>query len=143
MKRSAPVARHWLPVLTWMMAIVIVPYFILLPLPVGDEAGPALRFELVRFTIHAAEYAILALLLVRALNTGQVANPVPRVALGWRTVWLVLFIVVLYGAIDELQQGLAPNRQPSPWDLSADAAGGVLALVGLSLTYRRRSRPTA
>ena len=136
--------QYWLPVLAWMTAIIVAPYFILLPLPVEDEAGPALRFELARFTIHVTEYAVLALLLARALHTGQVANPVRRDALGWRTVWLVLFIVVLYGAIDEIQQGFAPNRQPSLWDLLGDAAGGALALAGIVLTHRRqRSRPTA
>lgn len=135
--------QYWLPVLAWMTAIIVAPYFILLPLPVGDEAGPALRFELVRFGIHVAEYGILALLLIRALGARLSGNPVLRAALEWRTVWLVLFVTILYGTVDEVQQGFAPNRQPSLWDLLGDGAGGVLALVGIALTHRWRAQRTA
>ena len=136
--------RSWLPVVVWMTAIIVAPYFIFLPLPVGDEAGPALRFELVRFSIHVAEYAVLALLLARGLDAAQSSNPIPHVAPNWRVVWLALTITVAFGAADEIQQGFAPNRQPSLGDLLGDAAGGALALAGFLLTRRRqRSRPTA
>ena len=136
--------QYWLPVLVWMTAIIVAPYFIFLPLPVGDEAGPALRFELVRFSIHVTEYAVLCVLLIRAFAAGPAGNPSTRIDLRSKAIWLALAITIAFGAADEIQQGFAPNRQPSLWDLFGDASGGALVLAGIVLTHRRqRSRPTA
>jgi len=74
--------------------------------------------------IHACEYAglggLLALCIVRRWRR---LAPVVTCA-------LALFCAALFGASDELYQGLIPGRSSSPWDFLADATG---ALVGATL----------
>jgi VanZ family protein len=66
---------------------------------------------------HVAEYAILAVLWERALR------PSPR-AVSW-----ALLATVAYAVLDELRQGLVPNREPAVLDVGIDAGGALLGLV--------------
>jgi VanZ family protein len=68
---------------------------------------------------HVAEYAILALLLFRALG-----REVPALVLG-----------LAYAATDELHQHFVRGRHASPFDLAVDAFG---LTVGLLLLHRTR-----
>jgi VanZ family protein len=64
---------------------------------------------------HVAEYAILTLLVCRAVRT-----PTRRALI------LIAFSCTIYGIIDELHQHLIPGRFPSIWDAAADAIGCAL-----------------
>lgn len=80
---------------------------------------------LIRKCAHLTEYAILALLLWRALH-------VPRAgAWSWRLARKAWLLTVFYAASDELHQWFVPNRQASGWDVLIDAAGGAAGLLGL------------
>ena len=83
---------------------------------------------LVRKCAHVTEFAILALLVWRALR----ASATPRArAWSWglaRNVWLV---AVLYAASDELHQWFVPDRQASGWDVLIDSSGAAAGLIGL------------
>ena len=70
---------------------------------------------------HATEYAILALLLLRA--TGSFA---------WA--WS---LAVVYAASDEIHQTFVPGRHGSPVDVAIDAAGAALGLAAAVYTRAR------
>ena len=101
-----PALRLWLPVLAWAAVI-----FALSSIPsLGTGLGV---WDLVlRKLAHVGEYAVLGLLLVRALRA-----PVPAFAAG-----------VLYAATDELHQRFVPGRLGSPLDVLVDAVGVALGI---------------
>lgn len=70
--------------------------------------------------IHATEYGVFAVLLVRATGSPLAA-------------WL---IAVLYGISDEVHQAFVPGRESSPFDAMADAFGA--GLVCLAAWFRAR-----
>ncbi len=83
--------------------------------------------------LHAAEYAVLGLLLARALGAGGLSPA--RIFLG------ALLLGSLYGATDELHQSLVPNRDCDPGDWAADTAGAVVgAALGARSLRPRRAR---
>ena len=109
--------RAWLPVLAWAAVI-----FALSSIPsLGTGLG---TWDLVlRKLAHAAEYAVLGALLVRALR-----RPVPAFALG-----------ALYAVTDEVHQTFVSGRQGAPLDVLVDAVGvaaGVLAWKAAVLDRR-------
>jgi len=108
-------ARLWLPVLAWASLI-----FALSSVP---DLGTGLGGWdlLLRKLAHAAEYAVLGALLVRAT-----ARPRLATVLG-----------TLYAASDELHQSLVPGRMGSPLDVAIDAVGVV---VGAFLWHRLLAR---
>jgi VanZ family protein len=67
---------------------------------------------------HATEYAVLAVLLFRALG-----RELPSFLLG-----------LAYAVSDELHQEFVPGRHASPFDISMDAAGLALGLLLLHAT---------
>jgi VanZ family protein len=109
----------WLPVLLWAGLI-----FALSSIP-NLGTGLGTWDLLLRKAAHMTEYAVLALLLVRA-----VGHEAPALALG-----------VVYAASDEVHQSFVRGRHASPVDVAIDTVG---LLVGL-LVWRRsgRSTPTA
>lgn len=113
----SPRVRNWLPVVAWCAAI-----FALSSIPsLGTGLG---TWDLVlRKLAHAAEYAILGALLVRAGVRARLA-----LALG-----------VLYAVTDELHQTFVPGRAGRPLDVAVDAAGLVLGIVVWERVRSRRS----
>jgi VanZ family protein len=111
-------ARLWLPVLAWAALI-----FALSSIPdLGTGLG---GWDLaLRKLAHAAEYAVLGALLVRA--TGRAG--------------LALVAGTLYAVSDELHQALVPGRLGSPVDVAIDALG---VACGVVLWQAVRSRPLA
>ena len=110
--------RLWLPVAIWAGLI-----FALSSIPdLGTGLG---GWDLVlRKLAHAAEFAVLGALLVRATHRAGLA-----VTLG-----------VLYAVSDELHQALVPGRQGSPVDAAIDAVG---VACGVLLWQRVRARSLA
>ena len=87
---------------------------------------------------HVAEYAVLALLLWRALRKPAEHGKAP-----WRgsEAGVVLALVALYAASDEFHQAFVPSRQASVWDVLLDTSGAALALLCLWGFGRLRKRP--
>jgi hypothetical protein len=111
-------ARLWLPVLAWAAAI-----FALSSIPdLGTGLG---GWDLaLRKLAHAAEYAVLGALLVRATGRGGLA----------------LVVGTLYAVSDELHQTLVAGRTGSPVDVAIDALG---VACGVFLWQAVRSRRLA
>jgi len=104
---------RWLPALAWACLI-----FAFSGVPsLGTDLG--VWDTVLRKLAHAAEYAILAVLLTRALS--------PAAA------WLG---AVAFAVSDEFHQAFVPGRAARPLDVAIDATG---ALVGL-LVWRRLRR---
>ena len=101
----------WLPVVAWAGLI-----FTLSSIPdLGTGLG---GWDLVlRKLAHAAEFAVLGLLLVRAL----------------RRPLLAFWLGTVYAVTDELHQSFIPGRVGSPLDVAIDAAG---VAVGVAVAMR-------
>ena len=106
-------ASRWLPVLAWAGVI-----FAFSSIPsLSTHLG---TWDLIlRKLAHMTEYAVLALLLLRA--TGSV-------------VW-AFALTVAYAGTDEFHQTFVRGRHGTPVDVGIDAVG---ALIGLSLLRLRR-----
>jgi VanZ family protein len=92
-------------------------------------AGPEtlhLLHGLLRKLGHVVEYGILAALWLRALAPGGAVGQASA-----RAAWWAVGLSVAYAGVDELRQGLTPNRAPSGVDVLVDAAGAALAMVAL------------
>lgn len=116
--------RPWIPVIAW--AAVIFAFSSVSGL--GTGLGSWDLF--LRKVGHAGEFALLALLLWRAL----------------RIEWAVLLLASAYAVSDEFHQTFVEGRAGAVTDWAIDTAGVVLALVGLRLwrTHRgARSGPEA
>jgi VanZ family protein len=77
---------------------------------------------------HLAVYAVLAVLLQRALEQTGIRRP---------ALWALL-IAVLYGLSDEFHQHFVPGRTPTLFDLATDAVGAAVALA--LLRWQRAKR---
>ncbi len=121
MPRRSPLML-WLPVVAWAALI-----FILSSRPGSDypEAGLFLRKS-----AHVFEFAVLALLLLRAW-LGHGLKPALAVALAWLG-------ATLYGATDELHQAFVPTRTPSLLDVGIDGLGAAISLLVVHLGRLRR-----
>ena len=107
-------ASRWLPVLLWAGVI-----FALSSIP-SLGTGLGVWDPILRKGAHVTEYAILAVLLVRALG-----RELPALALG-----------VLYAASDELHQSFVRGRHASPIDVAIDVGGLALGLVAWRVSRR-------
>jgi VanZ family protein len=94
---------------------------------------------IVRKCAHLAEYAVLALLLWRALHKPPRQDAPPW---RWSEAGLALAVVALYAASDEIHQALVPSRQGCVTDVLLDTTGAALGLLSLwaVFSYRRRNR---
>jgi VanZ family protein len=143
--------RYWLPVLVWMCVIIsassdqfsfqhssriIGPLVRWLFPHLSDEMIHAL-VVIARKCAHLTEYAVLALLLWRALRRPPEPHA-PRWR--WTTAGLVLALVALYAASDEYHQTFVPSREGCVRDVVLDTAGGALALICLWAVGRWRKR---
>jgi VanZ family protein len=115
---SGQVVRLWLPVVVWAGVI-----FALSSVPdLGTGLG---GWDLVLRKIgHAAEFALLGALLVRALGRA----------------WPAFAVGVAYAVSDEIHQTFVAGRQGSPLDVALDAVGVALGIV---LWQRVRARSLA
>ena len=88
----------------------------------------------VRKAAHVTEYAILALLLCRAVFRGTNLTW-SRPAL-FASVWIAC---VLMAAGDEFRQSFVQSRGASPWDVMIDSAGAIFGLLIYSRFARGKS----
>jgi VanZ family protein len=142
---------YWLPVALWMALIfgmstglgashrtsrIIGPILRWFNPQVSDETIRGIQLG-IRKTAHVTEYAILALLCLRALRQTRSGERRP-----WntRTAIIALTITVLYAATDEWHQSFVPGREGAVRDVLIDAAGGSAGLLLNWWLMRRRQR---
>ncbi len=85
---------------------------------------------------HLTEYAILALLLWRALHASK--NNLPDWS--WPKIGGTLLLVCLYAASDEFHQSFVPTRTARVSDVLIDTAGGSIGLLVLWFFNRCQNR---
>jgi VanZ family protein len=138
--------KYWLPILVWLGLIFIGSTDLMSAEHTSRIIGPLLRWFkpdisdmaiaqiqfIVRKMAHVSEYAILAMLIWRAIRRGT----------GWRLGMSILFFVVwvvcaILAASDEFHQSFVPSRSASPIDVMIDISG---ALVGLAICVAVGSR---
>jgi VanZ family protein len=108
-------ASRWLPVLVWAGVI-----FAFSSIP-SLNSGLGTWDYVLRKGAHMTEYAVLAVLLVRATGSYLWAFP----------------LAVAYAASDEFHQTFVRGRHGSPIDVGIDAVG---ALIGLTLLRSKLNR---
>lgn len=143
--------RYWLPVALWMALIfgmstglgashrtsrIIGPILRWFNPDIQDETIRGIQLS-IRKTAHVTEYAILALLCLRALRQTRSGERRP-----WNTraALIALTITVLYAATDEWHQSFVPGREAAVRDVFIDAAGGSTGLLLNWWLTRRRQR---
>lgn len=92
---------------------------------------------LFRKVCHLTEYALLALLLWRAIRQPQRNDPRPWL---WPEAGLALAIVFFYSASDELHQVFVPTRTGMVSDVFIDTGGGAIGLLllwGIGKIFKR------
>jgi len=87
----------------------------------------------VRKSAHVTEYAVLSLLVLRAL---RIWRDCPSARWSWSLAFAALAISAMYAATDEMHQRWVPDRTPSMHDVMFDSAG---AAIGLALAFWRTS----
>jgi VanZ family protein len=141
--------KYWLPLIIWLVVIFIdstdlmsakhtsqfiVPFLRWLKPDISPEALTSIHFMIRKFA-HLSEYAILALLLLRAsLRITNFKNK----AILYASVWVGCFIVAV---LDEFHQTFVASRSASIVDVIIDSAGAILGLlVGTALARRRSTQ---
>jgi VanZ family protein len=140
------IVNRWLPVVVWMAFIFamstglgsaehtsrfIGPFLHWLLPDASAETIAGLHF-LIRKAAHFTEYAILALLLLRALGPG-----------GFRSLGLALLIAAAYAGTDEFHQSFVAGRTPSLGDVLIDTGGAFVALAMAAIWSARRGGKNA
>jgi VanZ family protein len=143
--------KYWLIVVVWMAIIFSASSDtasfqhssrILAPLihwiyPSLPEASVFAIVTFLRKCAHFGEYAVLALLVWRAVRKPQRNDTRPW---HWGATAMCLLVVVSYAATDEFHQRFVPSRQSSVVDVLIDSSGAVLALIFLWAVGRWRHR---
>ena len=145
-----PFLRIWLPVLLWCAAI----FGASSDKSSGEHSsriiGPIVRFffprisenaldhvvHFARKAAHATEYAILALLLWRALHNSR-RRPPEKPGMNtvrpwsWRIAFIAFAVAALYAMSDEYHQSFVPSRTAQVVDVFIDVGGAAFALFAL------------
>lgn len=142
--------KYWLPVMVWMAVIFTASAdthsyqhssTLFEPLlhwlfPSLSQSTVARLHEDARKCCHLAEYAVLALLLWRAIHHSvaifSFRHLAPERSEGgwkWDEAGLVLAIVFFYAATDEFHQIFVRTRTPHVTDVLIDTAGGAIGLL--------------
>ncbi len=106
--------------------------------PAISNEAIALIHTLVRKAAHLTEYAILALLVLRAAarSRGTVHDNFYRAAS------VALLVSATYAALDEFHQSFVPGRTASAYDVLIDTSGATAALVAAMIARKLRHPPT-
>jgi VanZ family protein len=130
--------KYWLPLLIWVCVVFLgstdmlsaehtsrfMAPFLLWLKPGMSPERIAFILIVMRKIAHVSEYAILALLLWRALRS----NPTVRLKTPM-LVGTVLFACAVFAASDEFHQSFVKSRTPSVRDALLDTAGAALGLL--------------
>jgi len=148
---ARPAINPWVWVAAWMGVI----FFFSTDLFSGSQTsriiGPILKWFapgiadetiadvqlIVRKIAHLAEYAILSILICRALAKRDVPRSLPLVALGQ-----AVLIAAAYAAFDEWHQSWTTERFGSALDVGIDSVGAVLGAAFFAWLSRRKTATT-
>jgi len=142
--------KHWLPVLIWLGVIFLgstdmlsaehtsrflVPFLRWIDPQISFATLNAIQLG-IRKLGHLTEYAILAMLLWRALRSGT----------RWQMRMSILFLVAalasaIFAASDEFHQSFVPSRTASPTDVMIDICGALVGLLACSIFAARKNSP--
>jgi VanZ family protein len=142
---------QWLPVILWMGVIFMMSSDlgsaehtsrILEPLVLWIKPDASREeFELVHFLVrklgHLSEYAILALLILRAIKRSL--NPTPK-KVSWQMVIVTLLVAAAYAATDEWHQSFVPGRTAALGDVLIDSSGALAGLAAMFF-WRKLTSP--
>lgn len=146
-----PVLKSWLPVVVWMIVIFTLSTSVgsaeisggLLE-PVLHWVWPGIDPETIEWAhfiarkgCHLTEYAILAVLLWRAIEKPFLVKTHPFTL---RMAALALCGAVLYASTDEYHQSWNATRTASVKDVAIDSSGALLGLIAIAAlqAWRRR-----
>src|SRR6266508_6767183 len=142
--------KYWLPLLIWLGVIFvgstdlmsaehtsrfIVPILLWLKPGMAPETIRSILFAM-RKCAHVSEYAILALLLWRALRSGLAIGGKMLILVG-----AVLLGCAVFAASDEFHQSFVKSRTPSVRDVLLDVSGALMGLlISASFAFRRSKK---
>lgn len=144
--------RYWLPALLWLGLIfsfsgdagssqqssrILEPLLRWLFPEMPLEQVGAIVYA-IRKLAHVVEYAILGMLLWRALARPRSDQYRPW---NWRIAVAVWLLTVAFAAVDEIHQSRVPSRQGRVADVMLDGAGAAAGLLGLWAVHRWRHGP--
>ena len=141
------ILKHWLLVAGWALVIFgassdsgssnrtsrIIDPIVRFLYPKISEAGLSTTVLLIRKAAHVTEYAILSMLLWRALRR-DLGTP------GWtwqrRPAFAAWCLATFYAATDEIHQVFVPSRTGQVQDVLIDSGGAALGLLLVFLWCR-------
>ena len=142
--------KYWLPLLTWLVVIFvgstsimsaehtsryIVPFLLWLKPGMSPRAIWIILIT-ARKCAHVIEYAVLALLLSRALRSVPTLQTKPLMVFG-----AALLGCALFAASDEFHQTFVKSRTPSIRDVLLDTGGALFGLlIGAGFARRHSSK---
>jgi len=140
--------KYWLPLLIWLGVIFvgstdlmsaqhtsrfIVPFLRWLNPDISWVAIDTIHI-VIRKMAHVSEYAILALMLWRALCRGTALQTKTPILFG-----AVLLACTVFAVLDEFHQSFVGSRTPSDRDVLLDSAGAFLgALIAVAFSQRAK-----
>jgi len=141
--------KYWLPVFVWLGLIFLGSTDLMSAAQTSRIIGPILRWFnpdvtietiakvqfVVRKAAHLTEYAVLAILIWRALRRGgrgQMKMSILSLA--------VCFGCALLAASDEFHQSFVTTRTSSVYDVMLDICGALIGLTLCFLFSRRRKK---
>jgi VanZ family protein len=147
--KSRAFLKYWLPPLLWMALIfsasgdshsyehssLFVEPFLHWLFPKMSQAQIETIHHIIRKCGHLTEYAVLAALILRALNQSKSKLP----PWSWPRILGTLLIIFLYAATDEFHQKFVLTRTPLVSDVFIDTAGGAIGLLALWIFHSRRN----
>ena len=143
--------RYWMPAIVWMALIFFGSTDILSAehtsrflVPFLRWVDPQISFAMlntiqfgIRKLAHLTEYAILAMLLWRALRSGT------RGQMKMSILFLIAALgCAIFAASDEFHQSFVPSRTSSPTDVMIDVCGALVGLAICLMFTARRKRAT-
>jgi len=145
------IVKYWLPPLLWVAVIFLASGDLMSAEHTSRFLVPFLRWLwpdisagtlahihfCVRKAAHVTEYAILALLVCRAVFRGadfKAARSILFVG-----AWMICTLVA---ASDEFRQSFVESRGASAWDVMIDSAGAILGLLLYARFTRRETEAT-
>ena len=122
--------RAWAPALLWSAII-----FVLSSIP-GNQFPPLPTWWSADKLAHGAIYGVLGALCWRGLRATWARGYGNGMQVG-----AAVALTALYGITDELHQAFTPRRSPDPFDVIADAVGGLLgALFCVAILARKPAK---
>jgi VanZ family protein len=90
---------------------------------------------IIRKLAHFTEYAVLAILALRAFTKSS------AYVLSHFRYLIVVLVVLLISSLDEFNQSFELSRTSSVWDVALDILGGICALAIIYFAERYKHRP--